>query len=89
MKAGTIKICGHKYTVRDNPLEDALGHTNYPSRTIELDEGMNKEMREEVLIHEMLHVIIFHSNEKGSHNEASINAIANSLWQMGFKPPVK
>ena len=84
----TITICGHTYQIIERELE-GLGESDHIKMTISLDEGMNDDMVKETLWHEILHCILFHTNERGEHSEGTISALSNYLWREGLRPPVQ
>ena len=85
-----MKICGHDYKIKFVPHfrgkdgEEYCGEIRYTERFIGIDSAMRKDVIEETLIHEILHGIIYHSNKRTDHNEQSIQAISNGLYQLGI-----
>lgn len=69
-----IHFAGFDYTVEEIEKldgEDSWGRTMMKDRTIFLEKSMNKQNKEETLIHELLHIALRHSTgrEKLSHDE--------------------
>jgi len=84
-----MKICGHNYKIVFVPHfkgadgTEYCGEIRYVERFIGIDSAMKKDVIEESLIHEILHGIIYHSNQRTNHNEQAIQAISNGLYQLG------
>ncbi len=87
-----MQICGHEYKVvigfvegKKREEDDFFwGHVDYRTRTIHIHPHAPRSLQEEVLIHEVVHIIMFHTNHRGEHNEGLIAALANALYLMGY-----
>lgn len=88
-----IDICGHKYDVllvsntHEEMEEDdvtCLGKSDIATFTIYINKDVPKTLQEETLLHELIHTIWSHNNEKMDHSESLINATSNGLYQLGL-----
>ena len=88
MKAKTIKICGHTYQIIDSST-DLYGETKIDQQTIAINPRLSPGLQEEVLIHEVLHTVLFHTHAVDQDDmETALNALANGLYRLGFRVPV-
>ncbi len=86
-----MKICGHDYKVLIGYAEDKkrkddvfyFGYVDFSKALIHIRPDMSRTLQEESLVHELVHVLIFHTNQKGEHNEQLTNALANGLCSLG------
>lgn len=77
------KLRGYEVDTRTYSGNEVYGQTNYDKNAIELNSSMCKNLQEEVLVHEIIHAIIFHSHKRNDHDEAVIQAISNGLYRLG------
>ena len=86
--ARTITICGHVYSIIDSST-DIYGETKYDLQTIAINPRLTESMQQETLIHEIMHVALFHMNDHQQEDlEPMLNTIANTLYRMGFDPQI-
>ena len=85
-----VYICGHSYEVVE--VEDTFdvdsthfGQIDYKKEVIYINKNMTAEMKEETIIHEMVHGMLFHiGQDEKSQDEQFVQALANAIY-MGFK----
>jgi len=89
-----LNICGHDYKIvfvedfRDVGEErnNLLGIALFSQRIIAIRQDLSVEQKEETLIHEVGHCILYHC---GHHNAPSVrredllDAFASNLWNLG------
>lgn len=61
---------------------DLLGEIDYVNQTITIRSDIPEERKENVLIHEIVHGILFQCGSKDYNNEDVINPLANTLYQV-------
>lgn len=86
-----MKICGHYYKViiefvdgmkrKDDKMY--FGHIKFSTGEIHLWPKARRSIQEESLIHEVLHAITFHSNNRSDHDEELLEALSGGLYQLG------
>ena len=80
-----LKICGHEYEIIEERLERAMGVASYTRLEIGIDPRLAPTQREETLLHEVIHVILYHHHAVTEENESLVQAIASGLFQMGIR----
>lgn len=82
-----IKVGGINYSINQVPYVENGGDRNFlgscssSKQLIELEEGMSKDRKEQILIHELVHAIF---NECGfnEHDEDTVNRLGIVLHQV-------
>ncbi len=86
-----MNICGHEYKVSTNMPKDIrrvsdnfhYGQINYVKKLIYISPEIDQKLAEESLTHEVVHGILFHTNDCGAHNEQLVNSLSCELSRMG------
>ena len=86
---GKVKIGGHEYKIVEERLERAMGVASYTRLEIGLDPRLEPSQREETLLHEAIHIILYHHQAVTEPDEPLVQAIASGLFQMGIRVPVE
>jgi Zn-dependent peptidase ImmA (M78 family) len=87
MIPGKIKIMGIEYTVEEKDVVIIDGSTNYAGSVsyqharIEILKEMSKERKEETLIHELLHAVLYESGIS-EQDEDLVNRASKVLYQV-------
>ncbi len=81
----TVDIMGVPYTVKEVPVIDkdtfTMGQINYVSQEILLDETLSGEMKNAVLLHEILHgICMFIGLNHINEDERAIQQLAAGLY---------
>lgn len=85
----TIPICGYDYHIQEVKLEPHInGLCDPDSRTISLSSEMTRELRDEVLLHEVVHGIFFETGLcellQSKIEEALCVALSKHLPKAGY-----
>lgn len=81
----TINIMGIPYTVKEVPVVDkdtfTMGQINYVSQEILLDETLSSEMKDAVLLHEILHgICMFIGLDQINEDERAVQQLSAALY---------
>lgn len=83
-----VNILGRTYKIRQKQMKD-YGLCDYDNKCILLKTGMSTTQREETILHEVLHAILYESGIgfkfDTSTEEAVVRALEHGLYQAGFK----
>lgn len=80
-----IKVAGIEYTI--NPVDKLFetygiyGNIHYSSATINVDNSLSNDRKEQTIIHEFLHAIFFESGYE-EQDEEMINSVSITLHQV-------
>ncbi len=77
------ELRGYDFETRTYSGKEVYGQTNYDRCLIEINSSMCKSVQPEILIHEVIHAIMFHSHHRHDHDESLVQAIACGLNQLG------
>ena len=82
----TVNICGIPYKIEycdeNFSYDDHFGRIVYSEGVIRINKNCSKEMRKEVLFHEIVHGILFHTGQYVHNDEPLVQALANAIYQM-------
>lgn len=82
-----INICGIVHAVKEvddifNGEDLHLGQINHATAEIVLNSGLNGQVKEEALCHEIVHGILFHTgHEELGNDEEFVQQMANAIRQ--------
>lgn len=85
-----VNVCGHIYDIVE--CEDVFdvdsthfGKIDYKQGIIYVNKDLTSPLKKEVIIHEMVHGILFHiGQDEKSQDEEFVQAMANAIYQ-GFQ----
>ena len=87
MSDNKVTICGHEYRIVEIMQEEAQASVRYTACEIAIEPRQADSQKEESLIHEVIHAILFHHTGNVEHDEVAVQAIASGLFQMGVRIP--
>lgn len=82
-----VKICGVPYRIEycdeNFSYDEHLGRIIYSEGVIRINKSCTEDMRKEVLYHELVHGILWHTGQYTMHNdEPLVQALANAIYNM-------
>lgn len=87
----TVKICGIPHLVEELPVVDegsegvTQGQIIYSEAKIQIKESLPQEIKDEVLIHEIVHGILQHIGEAElCADERFVQALASGIYNSGL-----
>lgn len=85
MKIEKLKIMATEFLVEEveqiDKYERLLGQINYTEQTIKIDKNISEDMKQEVLIHEILHGVLEKLGyEEINDDEQKVQSIASTLY---------
>ena len=88
----TIEICGIPHTIEEVPVIDeeregiVQGEITYNEAKIRIKRDLPYEIKQEVLMHEVLHGILYHIGEAElCSDERFVQALANGICNSGLR----
>jgi len=83
----SVKIGGIDYSIRndcDEYLDGAkiMGEINLVTQTISIDSKLKKQRKEQVLVHEIVHGLLYEMGNEDWNNEEFVNPFSNILYQL-------
>jgi hypothetical protein len=86
-----ISVFGMEYKIlmfrQRDPTDTAMGRAEIKNGVIRLLSEMPKSIRDETLLHEVVHIVVDHTNVELT--EAQVSAISLGLFTAGVRIPVK
>ena len=84
-----IDILGLTYTIEEREEYDKYGQINHDKQIIVIDKGISDDRKEQTLLHEILHALLYQIGEPElSNNEDLIQRLA-AVLRLTLKPYLK
>lgn len=88
----TVTICGIPHVIEELPVVDEVsegvtqGQIIYSEAKIQIKDSLPYEIKQEVLVHEMIHGILQHIGEAElAANERFVQSLTNGICNSGLK----
>ena len=82
----TVKICGVPYKIEycdeNFSYDDHFGRIIYSEGVIRINRSCSEAIRKEILFHEIIHGILFHTGQHAHNDESLVQALGNAIYQM-------